>query len=383
VATDFPTFVDVPEGEEPEPGVHVLADAAYLNSVNLAVNTVENTIPGKADSGDLATVATSGAYTDLIGTPFIPDSADDIAAQPVDADLTAIAALTPTNNDVLQRKSGAWTNRTPAQLKTDLALAAGDVGLGNVTNAAQIPLGTFDAKGDLVVGSAADTAARLPAGANGQVLKANSATATGLEWAAETGGGGGGIDFTIIDAKGDLIAGTAADTAARMGVGTDGQVLQADPVAATGMSWADADAHTHALADITIAGTPDGTKFLRDDGTWASPSTLALTRTVAYSATPTIAPTTPGNRINITATGDITSLAVSTTGALDGQVLQLIILASAVDCDVTFAASALRTTTGVSRGPHTVPSGQILRAAVEYSTLTNAWALLAVTVTAA
>jgi hypothetical protein len=34
----------------------------------------------------------------------------------------------------LQRKSGAWTNRTPAQLKTDLALAKGDVGLGNVDN---------------------------------------------------------------------------------------------------------------------------------------------------------------------------------------------------------------------------------------------------------
>jgi hypothetical protein len=35
---------------------------------------------------------------------------------------------------VLQRKAGSWTNRTPAQLKTDLALGKGDVGLGNVDN---------------------------------------------------------------------------------------------------------------------------------------------------------------------------------------------------------------------------------------------------------
>jgi hypothetical protein len=42
--------------------------------------------------------------------------------QPIDGDLTAIAALTPANDDVLQRKSGSWINRTIAQLKTDLAI---------------------------------------------------------------------------------------------------------------------------------------------------------------------------------------------------------------------------------------------------------------------
>jgi hypothetical protein len=44
----------------------------------------------------------------------------DTVFQPLDADLTAIAALTPTNDDVLQRKAGAWVNRTIAQLITDL-----------------------------------------------------------------------------------------------------------------------------------------------------------------------------------------------------------------------------------------------------------------------
>ena len=382
MATEFPTFVDTPEGETPEPGTP-LVDADYLNSVNLAVNTLENTLPGKADSGSLATVATSGAYDDLVGTPFIPDSADDINAQPADADLTAIAGLSPSNDDVIQRKSGAWTNRTPAQLKTDLALAKGDVGLGNVANAAQVQLGTVDAAGDLIVGSAADTVARLGVGTDGQVLTANSEAELGVEWADPTGGGGGGgFDASIIDAKGDLIAGTAADTADNLAVGTDGQVLAADSDATTGLAWVDANDHTHEVTDLNITGTPDGTKFLRDDGTWAAPSTLALTRTVAYASSLTIDPTTPGNRINITATGDISSLAVSGTGALDGQVLQLIILASAASRSVTFASS-LRTTTGISRGPYTVPSGQILRAAVEYSTLTSAWAILAVTVTAA
>lgn len=54
--------------------------------------------------------------------------------QPLDSDLTTVAGLTPSNDDVLQRKAGAWTNRTPAQFKTDLSLVKGDVGLGNVDN---------------------------------------------------------------------------------------------------------------------------------------------------------------------------------------------------------------------------------------------------------
>lgn len=44
--------------------------------------------------------------------------------QPLDADLTGIAALTPSNDDFLQRKAGAWANRTVAQVKTDLGIDA-------------------------------------------------------------------------------------------------------------------------------------------------------------------------------------------------------------------------------------------------------------------
>lgn len=51
-----------------------------------------------------------------------------------DTDLDAIAALSPSNDDIIQRKAGAWTNRTIAQYKTDLALTKSDIGLGNVDN---------------------------------------------------------------------------------------------------------------------------------------------------------------------------------------------------------------------------------------------------------
>lgn len=91
--------------------------------------------------GDPASTGTSGAAD---GTSNFPARRDhkhaintvelDARYQLLDSDLTAIAALSPTNDDIIQRKSGAWVNRTPAQLKTDLSLTKSDVGLGNVDN---------------------------------------------------------------------------------------------------------------------------------------------------------------------------------------------------------------------------------------------------------
>jgi hypothetical protein len=47
----------------------------------------------------------------------------------------------------------------------------------------------------------------------------------------------GGIQPTIVDAKGDIIAASAADTPARLAVGNDGETLVADSSATTGLRW--------------------------------------------------------------------------------------------------------------------------------------------------
>lgn len=213
----------------------------------------------------LATVASTGAYVDLSGRPTIPDSPDDIGAaplvhthtsdaitdlttavdarialiidaapssldtlnelaaalgddpnfaatmttligtkQPLAAVLTQLAAITAANDDVIQRKGGVFVNRTPAQLKTDLSLTKGDVGLSNVDNTAdtakpvstaqaaadalRVPLSLFDAAGDLIIGSGDNAAARLAKGGNGTFLGVSGGT---LGYYTPSGGGGG------------------------------------------------------------------------------------------------------------------------------------------------------------------------------------------------
>lgn len=71
----------------------------------------------------------------------------------------------------------------------------------------------------------------LKGGTTGQVLAKASNTDLDYTWSS--------VDpLVILDAKGDLISATAADTPARLAVGTNGQILTADSTASTGLKWA-------------------------------------------------------------------------------------------------------------------------------------------------
>jgi hypothetical protein len=67
----------------------------------------------------------------------------------------------------------------------------------------------------------------------------------------------GGIQPTIVDAKGDIIAATAADTPARLAVGTNGQLLSADSTTATGLAWtaAPSSGGMTLISTTTMSGT--------------------------------------------------------------------------------------------------------------------------------
>jgi hypothetical protein len=89
----------------------------------------------------------------------------------------------------------------------------------------------------------------LKGGTTGQVLAKASNTDLDYSWVAQDDSNA--IQNAIVDAKGDLIGATAADTPARLAVGTNGQILTADSTAATGLAWATPSASASGLTLIS------------------------------------------------------------------------------------------------------------------------------------
>jgi hypothetical protein len=89
----------------------------------------------------------------------------------------------------------------------------------------------IEALGDGVDASLVD----LKVGLTGQVLA--KTTNTDLDFTWVTTDDTNAIQNAIVDAKGDLIAASAADTPARLAVGSNGETLVADSSTSTGLRY--------------------------------------------------------------------------------------------------------------------------------------------------
>lgn len=96
-------------------------------------------------------------------------------------------------------------------------------------NEANLLASTMTTKGDLISTDGSDPK-RVAVGSNNTRLVADSAQTSGIKWVADT-------QNTVIDAKGDLLVGSAADTVARLAVGANGKVLEAASGETTGLKW--------------------------------------------------------------------------------------------------------------------------------------------------
>lgn len=132
--------------------------------------------------------------------------------------------------------------------------------------------------------------ARVTAGITAKADKTTTVSAgTGL-----TGGGDLSANRSLAVAYG-----TTAGTAAQ---GNDSRLSDARTPTA----------HTHAVSDLTVSGTPNGAKFLRDDGSWATPSSTPV---VAAQSTPIASETTSSSTYtDLATTTDQVTVTVGSSG---------------------------------------------------------------------
>jgi hypothetical protein len=112
-------------------------------------------------------------------------------------------------------------------------------------------------EGDILVAGDAGAILNLPIGSQDHVLTVDLAIPGKVKWAAPGSSPGGGIPESILNAKGDLIVASANDTASILSVGIDGYVLTADSSTATGLTWAAPTSGSSNFPVFDWGGTPN------------------------------------------------------------------------------------------------------------------------------
>ena len=166
-------------------------------------------------------------------------SASDVGAatpqQVTDGDTATLSAA----QSHAQALVNALTSASPETLDTlaEIAAALGaDPNFAATMTAALAARVRFDAAQSLTVGEQAQARSNIGAGTSNLVIGTTAGTAKEGNYAPDLSGL---VPKSLVDAKGDLIVGTGADTVGRLAVGaTNGHVLTVDSAESAGVKWA-------------------------------------------------------------------------------------------------------------------------------------------------
>jgi len=134
-------------------------------------------------SGDVTGSGTTAITTTLANTAVTSGTYGD-ATHTVTFTVDGKGRLTAASSNAITYPVTSVFGRTGAVVANTGDYTAAQVGLGNVTNDAQVKLSSFTAKGDLIVGTGSSTDTTLNVGTDGTVLMADHTTTSGVKWAA-------------------------------------------------------------------------------------------------------------------------------------------------------------------------------------------------------
>jgi hypothetical protein len=155
--------------------------------------SIETTLAGTiSNSATTITVAAGTGNALMGGVTLAAGNVDQftIAIDPdtINEEIVFVTAVSTDTLTVVRARAGTTGVTHTAGATVQHVLTSDDLNFytaGVATANAAIPATIVDAKGDLIAATGADAVTRIAVGTNGQVLKANSATATGLEWGTD------------------------------------------------------------------------------------------------------------------------------------------------------------------------------------------------------
>ena len=173
--------------ETPDDTDLVKDGAAAIRTLGSAIDTSLVDLKGGTTGQILA--KNTNADMDFV---WVANDVGDITAVNVSSPITGggtSGAVTISIQDGTTTQKGAvqLENSTSSTSTTTAAVPASVKSAYDLADGA-IAKSLVDAKGDIIAATAADTVARLAVGANNTVLTADSSTATGLKWAAASSG---------------------------------------------------------------------------------------------------------------------------------------------------------------------------------------------------
>lgn len=260
-----------------------LGNVDNTSDVSKPISTATQTaLNAKANTADLATVATSGDYNDLINTPTIAGqvnadwNATSGSAQILNKPTLAAVATSGSYTDLANKPtlgSAAAANTTDfataAQgTKADSAVQPGSLAAvatsGSYTDLTNKPTIFSDpttTKGDLIVHGASTT--RLGVGTDGQILTVDSTQTNGVKWANAPS-----APVTSVAGKTGVVTLVESDIAS---LTTDLAATEKTANKGVANGYAGLNGSAYVVTSQLGSGTGSSTTYLRGDQKWVSP----------------------------------------------------------------------------------------------------------------